>query len=333
MLSLALVTLEGVPPRFRGGTPFPNLADWRADAALFASQALRARAATDGEDRGLVQELAALALGDWERAMLSPQTFAFLADEPRRWLWSELADELDRDGLPQAAGRTVIYREPGRLFEQLLRMLGRGSRRDDCAEAAFLAPDHPQFGVYAERLCEATALVEDVAPGFAADMDATVHAVAFVDDNASFRGSSGVIHRGLILLSPTEDWTPAVFAEELVHETTHNLLDILALRHPLLTGTDVFDEKYAAPFRPDKRHVYGNFHALIVVSRLILLFDAFRRSGVGDPDHWTSLAADYAVRAESALQSVRDYPGLSAVGRVLVENLAVPAITPLLAVR
>lgn len=312
-----------VPRIFDGTEPFPNLERWTADGALFATQALRAR--LTGSDEHLVDELVGLPEREWLRTALSPEIFAFLANEPRVWSTAELAEALRDSRGRRPCGRTTVYSEPGPLFEQLLRRLGKGSRRDDCSEASFLAVDDERFLDATGKLSEATELVAETLPGFAADMDAAVHGVALVDDLASFRGSSGVIHRGLVFLSPTPDWTVATFAEELVHETMHNLIDLLGLRDPLLSGDDVYEERHAAPFRPDKRHVFGNFHAVLVVARLLLLFERFDELGVAGDD-WRARSLDYASRSKEPLDVVVAYPGLNALARLLVEEFARPVI-------
>ena len=84
----------------------------------------------------------------------------------------------------------------------------------------------------------------------------------------------------MIFFSPDNQWAEITWAEEIIHETTHNILDVVSVREPLLLGEDSYLEKYDAPFRKDKRHLYGNFHALCVISRLIQFHTCLISSGV-----------------------------------------------------
>jgi hypothetical protein len=321
----------GVPSTLRGSTPFPHLADWAADGALFALQGLKWELDKEWEPVGerFVASIAATDPVSWQMSLLHPAVFAFLAKEPAQWTWQQLQEEVarDGDGIPVGSSNVHVWRSPGPQFDQLLRQLGRGSRGPSCAKASFLSSQSPQFQRYLRLTSDAIDLLGSVTPGFAADLRTTVHAIALVNDQASFRGSSGAIHRGLILLSPDESWDVCIFAEELVHESTHNVLDLLSLRKPLLDGPDAFEERYSAPFRPDPRHLFGNFHAITVVSRLLWLFSAFENLGIGKQTYWQQRRKDYAIRASRSLMDVQLYGSLSENARTLLNQLVVPTLT------
>lgn len=322
--------LDEIRQALTGTLPFPNLGDWMADGALFALQALKNRLSESPDPVGshLITTLAASPLSVWQAKLLHPSVFAFLAKEPEPCTWQHFQEEIDRDGDPVTPPGTNIrvWSNPGPRFELLLRSLGRGSRGLNCSMASFVNQSSPQFFNYLSRIADAIQLLETVTPGFAADIRSVVHAVAFVDKHASFRGSSGVIHRGLVLLSPDESWNVYVFAEELVHEATHNLLDLISLREPLLGGAMAFEERYQSPFRPDPRHLYGNFHALIVVSRLVWLFKAFEDYEVGSRSFWREKEKDYCRRASQCSLDVQKYQGLSPNARFLMNQLVAPTL-------
>lgn len=309
-----------------GTSPFPRLKDRRADGALFAYQALLSRRDRDPGDSGTVDRLKALPSEQWATTLLRPEVFAFLADEPGVWTWHELASAIERPASVITTGELRVAVSPGDTFLRLLRRLGKGTRAESCAAASFLDPSSPAFTRASDNIAAASALLVEHVPGYAADIVNVVDRIALVDERASFRGSSGVIHRGLVFLSPEDDWTPGIYAEEILHEATHNLLDLLSLRTPLIEGDDVFEEKYTAPFRPDARHVYGNLHALIVVARLIHLFSRLESSSAASEIDWAERARDYAERSVEPLETVSAHPGLSPVARYLIDHLVRPTL-------
>lgn len=323
---MSLSISEKASPLF-GGDAFPRLSDWRADGALFAYQALLARRVEDPDDGGLVDGIATLTKDRWISTLLRPEVFSFLSNEPARCTWAELASAIEGPRNLIDAGGLAVMSQPNERFTALLRSLGKGSRAEDNLDAAFLTADSEAFDWSVRSIGHANRLLHELTPGYATDIDLVVDSIGLVDDRASFRGSSGAIHRGLIFLSPDKTWTPGIFAEEILHEGTHNLLDLISLRTPLIKGNDVFEEKYTAPFRPDKRHLYGNLHALIVVSRLIHLFGRLRHSSAADEVDWAARAKDYAERSLDPLRSVSSHDGLSPAARYLIDQLVTPTLT------
>jgi len=313
-------------PDLTGAFPFPHVSDWAADSALFALQGLKSNLVEApslvGED--FVHRVVRSDPILWQTTLLHPAVFAFLAKEPSPWTWEQLSSEVIRDGDAIEIHDLRFWRRPGRHFREILRSLGRGSRGSDCLDAEFISPLSQEFTEYVSRAEKGLRLVEAVAPGYAADLRHTVHGVALVDQNASFRGSSGAIHRGLVFLSPDPSWDETAFAEELVHESTHNLLDLLGLREPLLNGAAAFEEKYSSPFRPDLRHLFGNFHAIVVVARLLWLFSAFEANGIPGREPWRERAMDYLGKGSQCLQGVREYQGLSDHASAIIESFVVP---------
>jgi len=320
-----LEVLTQPPPFLIGTAAFPGLDGWKADAALLIQQSLAARADHSPECATLLQTINGLQENEWVKSLLRPEMTAFLSNEPRPWTWRQLAQRLD--GRPLKAGaRVSIIDTPGDEMLEVLRKSGKGSKRDSCANASFLNPQSAEHHRYRTQIERALSLIEEVTPGFAAELHSLVDCIAFVDDQASFRGASGLILRGMVMLSPDRDWSVGVFAEELVHETTHTLLDLLSIAEPLLEGDAALEEKWTAPFRPDKRPLVGNFQALVVVSRLVHLFGKFRRSRVASELDWSARAADYAARSKEALEPLDSYPRLSSMARRLLDHLVKPTM-------
>jgi HEXXH motif-containing protein len=208
----------------------------------------------------------------------------------------------------------------------ILKKSGKGSRSDSCENAEFLAADSPEFDEYRGKIDHAIALIGATTPGFAIEMQSVVDCISIVDDQASFRGASGLTLRGMVMLSPDPTWTTGVFAEELVHETTHSLLDLISIRQPFFGGEDALTEKWSAPFRPDKRPLIGNFHALVVICRLVHLFGNLRRSNAGLELDWLGRASDYVARSNEVLAAIENYPSLNPMARRLLEHLVKPTI-------
>lgn len=319
-----------VPPWLTGSVPFPAIEDWRADAALCVRQNLRAREMVTDACRSVVARLDSLPPDEMVATLLRPEVFAFVTGPGGEDGWAELQDGLAAR-TTRDAGSSLLWLNPTGQFTVVLRRQGRGSRRESCAAANFIDPSTAQFASCATAVESALGLIERIAPGFRAEIEKLVECVVLVDEGASFRGASGLAFRGMIMLSPEPDWTTCTFAEELVHEMTHLLLDLISIREPLLKGEQAFDEAWAAPFRPDKRPLYGNFHALMVVARLIHLFGAFERCGAEPETSWSAKAHDYAQRSAEALAALKAHGDLSAMARRLFNTLVEPTLGATLA--
>lgn len=313
------------PAFLTGVEPFPSLDDWRADAALRVRQHLKFRELDDPDCHAVLTSIDRQDLRGWIKTLTCPETLAFVVDDPKQWTWKRLRVALASRPASEHR-RPEVRARVGEEFEVILRHQGQGTRGPSSADARFLAPHDPRFASYEERLTRAFDVVERVAPGFAAEIVALVDGIALVDDKASFRGASGLGHHGLVFFSPDDTWTVGVFVEEIVHEATHTLLDTLSIGEPFLSGADALTARWEAPFRPDKRPLLGNFHALVVVSRLIHLFQHFRRSEVAVELDWNARARDYARRAQRSLDALVAYPGLSPLAREILEALVRPTL-------
>jgi hypothetical protein len=319
-----LEVLKPLPPFLIGTEPFPGLDGWRADAALFVRQNLAARCLEDPEGDALLSSIDALEEEEWVSTLLRPEFTAFLLHEPNPWTWGKLALASKRRSDPGTV--PSIIEHPTLEMLSILKKLGKGSRRESCENASFLSVGSVEFNEYRDKIRQAITLIRAITPGFAIEMQSVVDCIAIVDREASFRGASGLMLRGMIMLSPDETWTTGVFAEELVHESTHTLLDLVSIRQPLFEGEEALREQWSAPFRPDKRPLIGNFHALVVICRLVHLFGRFRSSIVSSEVDWNRKAEDYVSRSIEVLRSVEEYPGLSPMAHSLLKHLIKPTI-------
>lgn len=314
---------------FAGAEPFPHLDDWRADAALFAHQSLLGLVEAGRCDPLTLESLVRLPQEEWEQTLLHPSSFAFIAGAGESHSWHSGRDAttlplacVDRPG--------VLADAPAPEFAQLLQNLGSGSRRSSCDGARYLRSSDFSFSTYVAAIEDAVRFLVAERQGFADELRQTVQWIGLVDGAASFRGASGVIQRGLLLFSPDATWTWETFAEELVHEVTHTVLDLVSLREPLLTGERAFVAEHTAPFRPDPRPLFGNFHAVVVVARLACLFEALGAADQSAAEGWRRRAVDYVASAEQPLTTVMAYDGLSDLARTLLFDYTIPVFEAVL---
>lgn len=317
--------LAQLPPFLVGSEPFPGLQDWKADAALFIRQNLGARCNGDPDAVALLRSIDELQREEWVSMLLQPESTAFLLGEPGPWTWLDLARALRQHRCNTVPANRIVE-HPSLEMVQILKRSGKGSRRESCENANFLRVDSSEFEEYRGNIEQAIALTKAIAPGFAIEMESLVNGIAIADSQASFRGASGLTLRGVIMLSPDATWTAGIFAEELVHETTHTLLDLISIREPLMVGDEALSERWTAPFRPDKRPLIGNFHALVVICRLVHLFGRLRRSTVASELDWKARASEYISRAQEVLQTIERYSGLSPMARRLLDYLIKPTM-------
>ena len=323
MFNLAFLT--GSPSFLTGSKPFPLIDGWCADAALFARQNLRSRETKTDECLAFLKHFGELSAEESVRTLLSPEVFAYLTSENNTPGWAELCTGLTVRS-SRLRDQSLVWSQPSSQFKEMLKRQGKGSRRDSSSNANFIESSKPEFTRYASAIDRALLLLGKVTPGFREEINQLVDCIVLADEGASFRGASGLAFRGMIILSPESSWTDGIIAEELVHETTHQLLDLISLREPLLKGDRAFDVQWAAPFRPDKRPLFGNFHALVVISRLIHLFLAFERYGIEPETDWRARGQNYAMRSVEAFTSLKAYGDLSGIAKRLMEKLVEPTL-------
>jgi len=295
-----------------------NLLPWKqAAAAEMCSYVL-------GElgDGGVVQAwLESLQDQEWVEAALSPFISTLVLDQTVEWPQRYAVDESVRLLRTPTEGRYPWGEVPLELVP-ILRRMGIGSRRLGCEEADFILPGHSEWQSYGTLLRGALLLLDAVAPRYLEELHTASSAVVLVNEMASFRGASGASQRGLIFLSPTPDWDEIVFAEELIHETTHCILDLISISSPLFTAASAYEEKYHAPFRPDLRAWYGNFHAVVVCARCITFYRMLMESRSDQSKRCADRVADLQSKAGPVSAELLSAP-MSEVGRNIFESWVV----------
>lgn len=301
-------TLTGSP-----NTSFPFLPDWNQGFSQMVSSAALAAGV-------LQRDVDQILLTNPGRTHLATHLSGMEGVTPHIALSDLRSHDASAVALP---GGMELWGSPHEVYLRIVRSSGKGSRRESSERTSFVHDVHSQIGVIAEAL----ALVREVAPGFFADTVAFTSAIAILDDQAAFRGASGLTHAGLSFFSPDATWDRLVWAEELVHEGTHNLLDAVDAQRPLLVGDGVMDEVHQAPLRPDKRPLYGNFHAMIVLARLARLDSALVGLHLSDAEAVAleKRVTGYMTAGRLVYESLCTHvSSMSDVGRSLLVGLAAP---------
>lgn len=228
-----------------------------------------------------------------------------------------LFDNLQHQSYPIPINRTSvnILSSPPPIIIQNLRTFGIGSKGSDSSNANSIA-DIKTFFEHKSKILESVEYIKKYTQGFYKDFCTFITSIVLVDEYASFRGASSISNIGLIFFSPEKEWSEITWAEEIIHETTHNILDVVSVREPLLLGESSYLEKYEAPFRKDKRHLYGNFHALCVISRLIQFHTCLIDSGVNIKLSKEKIT-EYRLKAKEPYQALLSDACFSELGKAM----------------
>jgi hypothetical protein len=234
-----------------------------------------------GRDGALPKWLSGLPDHDWIEACLSPFVASLVLDDSLEWS-PDFAIEQSRLLLATSRSDRYPWNCPPTQLVPVLQGMGIGSRRTTCEGADIVRPSDTVWDDYSGKVRRSMELLDDVEPELLDELFTASSAVVLVDELASFRGASGIPQRGMIFLSPQADWDEVIFAEELVHETTHCMLDLMTICAPLFLNASAYAEVHRAPFRSDLRAWYGNFHAVTVCARCIGFYRrlAERRPGL-----------------------------------------------------
>jgi len=315
-----------------GISEFPEPQRWLADYALLVESGINA-IYDKTEDKQIASEFLSdfdsFTEAEWLAFFLSPFTnFWFFEninkDSLRGDEWKVLRIQAGNFERIFVNENITIFKKMPDEFLSDLKSFGIGSKKDDCLDANFLDVNSPLFSLSVKKILNAFELIQTYTPGFYNDSLNFINSIALVDSNASFRGASGAKRRGLIYFSPDETWDEYKWAEEIIHETTHCLLDVVCARTPLLNNPDAFEEKYQAPFRRDKRPLHGNFHALTVISRCIKFFQIVRDTDISKQDSMNKRIADFYESGKVPYEQLKKDGVFSELGNVLVSSIIDP---------
>lgn len=217
-----------------------------------------------------------------------------------------------------------LFKEVPSFFKNSLTSIGEGSKGKSSKDANFMKINNPLFHKSIKNIKDALELIKENSIGFYYDFLSFVKCIALVDEKASFRGATALNRNGFLFFSPDENWDKYKWAEELVHETTHCIIYVLSARYPVVEGEEAFELKYQGPFRPDLRHLYGNFHALTVMSRCIVLFENIMKNNLELSALMQQKIDEFKYKAKIPFKELKENAKFSELGMYIFETIIAP---------
>lgn len=327
--------VESLQRNAQGDSGFPLSESWKADIAKMCSVVLDALSRRCSVPEGLLPAtLARLEYEEWVERLTDPVLFAWCTEaqklpEIKRSDWERLDADLRFDPAPMRpdpGSPVVIWSRPSEVFLARMREAGPGSLGENCHDADFLDPSKALFQDAYQKISTALKVLGDEAPGFRRDVDSFIRAIGLADSRASFRGSSALGRFGLVWFSPRETWPYQIWAEELMHEATHYILDGVGASQPLLVGEAAETALLPSPLRADLRPALGAFHALVVTGRILTLLDRLERSGHDYP----ALAERREILSGALRKCSKEFAGaidMSVMGSAIYEAYVSPHVS------
>lgn len=122
---------------------------------------------------------------------------------------------------------------------------------------------------YREQVNSSLSLLRSVNKYFYEEYRNIITEIVLVQGNELISSSHPFII-GTIFLCPKASWSHSKFAELIVHETSHQVLDLLTSIDPLIENSDALG---ASPLRNDKRPLIAILHAIFVLRRLMHFYE------------------------------------------------------------
>jgi hypothetical protein len=134
--------------------------------------------------------------------------------------------------------------------------------------------ENPDFTMRA-NLAKALQLIRMIWPALYAEVLDYLSRVVILDTDGVI-GAADMSVFGAVFIGHRFTVDHIRLAEELVHESSHNVLNALAACTPLCTNRE--DERFSSPLRIDKRPMFGIIHQMFVLSRLRYFYQQVVRS-------------------------------------------------------
>jgi hypothetical protein len=105
------------------------------------------------------------------------------------------------------------------------------------------------------------------------------------------------------------------FLEHLVHESSHNLLFALMIMDPMVLNP--VSQKFSAPLRKDLRPMYGIYHAVFVVARMVRVFKLLVNKGYPE---YQKMVDHFEPRLKNGIKVVSEHGDLTIPGKKFFET-------------
>jgi hypothetical protein len=122
---------------------------------------------------------------------------------------------------------------------------------------------------------------------------------------------------GCILLSTGE---PFMLAEALVHEYSHNILNMMIKTGEFFDGPPPLQELYYSPWRNDARHILGVLHAVFVFTNVSQLLERMSQRHP-ENEYLTNRKLDNLIRLELGLEVLKHFPFTKTTAINLLEEM------------
>jgi hypothetical protein len=133
-----------------------------------------------------------------------------------------------------------------------------------------ILPFHEELYLKNQQLLDqALDLILAAAPDIYGELTVWTSGYLFIRANHIKAGSS-FDFSGMIYLEQTAVQTLVDMIDFVVHESAHQYLHAISAQDPMLLNEP--DERYTAPFRTDMRPVFGIYHAVLVLARILHVF-------------------------------------------------------------
>lgn len=122
---------------------------------------------------------------------------------------------------------------------------------------------------------------------------------------------------GSILTSTGDEYQ---VAEALVHEYSHNLLNMVILSGEVFDGPIPKEEIHYSPWREDPRHISGVLHAVFVFTNVSELLDRLSKSAP-EGSYLTRRKLDNLIRLRMGMAVLKAFPFTKPLGLALISDL------------
>lgn len=124
---------------------------------------------------------------------------------------------------------------------------------------------------------------------------------------------------GSILLSRGNEF---LIAEALVHEYSHNILNMIIKSGDIFDGPAPMDEIYYSPWREDARHISGVFHAVFVFTNVSQLLEKLSQKYPAN-HYLMERKLDNLFRLELGIEVLKEFNFSKSLAQIFVKELAV----------